>query len=865
VTKSEATGSPWVVLKFGGTSVSTAANWRNIADVLRKRLVAGLRPVIVHSALSGVTDKLEALLAAALRGSHAPVLDDIEHRHAALARELGVNAGPDFQRCLEELRQVAAGIVLVGEISDRTRARVLAAGELLATLLGAQYLRAQGFDVTWLDARTALRAESRRGAASRHNVLSVTCHFEPDPALPAKLAGPAGVTLTQGFIASDAEGDTCLLGRGGSDTSAAYFAAKLQAQRLEIWTDVPGLFSANPRLTPTARLLKSLHYDEAQEIATNGAKVLHPRCILPVRQYGIPLHVYATQTPELEGTVISASPGDSAAQVKAIAIRKGITLVSMESPGMWHQVGFLADAFQVFKAHGLSVDLVSTSETNVTVSLDPAANTLVPRVLEDLVADLGRLCRVQVIGPCASLSLLGRNIRGILHKLGDAFEIFEEQKIHLVTQAANDLNFTFVIDEGQGDRLVHQLHDRLIRATANDQVMGPTWEQLYAPPRTAASTETPAWWRARREELLQLASRHPAAFVYDGATLDARIRDLHGLRAISRVLYAMKANPHPQILQRIAAQGMSLECVSQGELERVREVLPGLPPDRILFTPNFAPRGEYEFGLQAGVRLTLDNLHPLREWPSLFAGREILVRIDTGYGRGHHDHVRTAGVQSKFGVPLADVPELDERARRIGLKIVGLHAHSGSGIVGIHNWPEVVVQLASLAQRFPDVRVLDIGGGLGVPERPGEPRIDLAALDEALCLANAGSNPFELWLEPGRFLVAECGVLLARVTQLKGKGEFQYVGVTTGMNSLIRPALYGAHHEIVNLSRLDQAPTETYNVVGPICESADQLGNERRLPPTYEGDVLLIANAGAYGRAMSSHYNLRAPAPEFFL
>ena len=151
--------------------------------------------------------------------------------------------------------------------------------------------------------------------------------------------------------------------------------------RLEIWTDVPGLFSANPRLVPTARLLRALHYDEAQEIASNGAKILHPRCVLPVRQYKIPLHVYATQAPGLEGTIVSATVADSAAQVKAIAIKKGITLISMESPGMWHQVGFLADAFQVFKQQGLSVDLVSTSETNVTVSLDPAANTLDPAAL----------------------------------------------------------------------------------------------------------------------------------------------------------------------------------------------------------------------------------------------------------------------------------------------------------------------------------------------------------------------------------------------------------------------------------------------------------------------------------------------------
>ena len=271
-----------------------------------------------------------------------------------------------------------------------------------------------------------------------------------------------------------------LLGRGGSDTSAAYFAAKLRAQRLEIWTDVPGMFSANPRSTPTARLLRALHYDEAQEIATSGAKVLHPRCILPARQYRIPLHVYATQAPELEGTVLSAEGAEGGAQVKAVCTKKGITLISLESPGMWHQVGFLADAFQIFKEHGMSVDLVSTSETNVTVSLDPAANTLDNTLLSELVTSLSRLCRVQVIGPCASVSLVGRNIRAILHQLGGAFEFFEEQKIYLVSQAANDLNFTFVVDENQGDRLVEQLHELLIRPVPGDRVLGPTWEQLFS-------------------------------------------------------------------------------------------------------------------------------------------------------------------------------------------------------------------------------------------------------------------------------------------------------------------------------------------------------------------------------------------------
>ena len=180
------------------------------------------------------------------------------------------------------------------------------------------------------------------------SILSATCDYSPDEDLQARLSAPGRVYLSQGFIAADERGNTVLLGRGGSDTSGAYFAAKLCAVRLEIWTDVPGMFSANPKGVPNARLLRALHYDEAQEIASSGAKVLHPRCILPVKQYDIPLYVYATQTPEVEGTHISAHPeGGDGAQVKAIALKKGITLISLESPGMWHQVGFLADVFQV--------------------------------------------------------------------------------------------------------------------------------------------------------------------------------------------------------------------------------------------------------------------------------------------------------------------------------------------------------------------------------------------------------------------------------------------------------------------------------------------------------------------------------------
>jgi diaminopimelate decarboxylase/aspartate kinase len=855
----------WVVLKFGGTSVSSVANWHNIAGVVRARIAAGFRPVIVHSALSGITDRLESLLAAAVSGTSLSVLEQIDARHRDLAQALGLVPSPEFGRFMQELRQLADLAERSRELSDGLRARVMAMGELLATILGAAFLNAQGIDTAWADARQVLRADTRSGATQKASLLSATCDFTPDAALQSRWRALDKVVITQGFIAANDAGETVLLGRGGSDTSGSYFAAKLQAARLEIWTDVPGMFSANPRAVPTARLLRALHYDEAQEIASNGAKVLHPRCVLPVRQYKIPLHVYATQAPGLEGTIVSANVADSAAQVKAIAIKKGITLVSMESPGMWHQVGFLADAFQIFKREGLSVDLVSTSETNVTVSLDPTANTLDSGALDRLTAALGILCRVEILGPCASLSLLGHNIRGILHELGSAFELFQDQKIYLVTQAANDLNFTFVIDESQGDRLVQQLHERLIQGIGSDKVLGPTWEQLFAEKKGAAPTVS--WWEEpeNRRRLIEIATRESAAFVYSDATLDKAIAAVQSVRSVKRWAYAMKANWHPDILRRIYAAGLTLECVSQGELEHAFAAVPDLDPERVLFTPNFAARSEYEVAFAKGVRVTLDNLYPLQMWPETFRGRDLFLRIDPGFGRGHHSHVRTGGVHSKFGVALSSADELVALTKDAGVRVTGLHAHTGSGIFDVANWTETGAQLADLAARFPQVTVIDLGGGIGVPEQLGHGEIDLEKLDRGVAELAKRFPHIEFWMEPGRFLVAKAGVLVAVVTQLKGKGDVQYVGIATGMNSLIRPALYGAHHDIRNLTRLGDPMSHRVNVVGPICETADQLGADRWLPQTREGDVLLIATCGAYGYAMASNYNLRPPAAEFMI
>lgn len=861
----------WVVLKFGGTSVSTPERWATIAELTRQRMSEGsegLRPLVVCSALSGISNQLEALLGLAVQDRHEEALAAILARHLELGKGLGVDASELLRADFEELSRLALAASLLREAGPALKARVMAFGELMSTRLGAAFLSSRGIGTTWHDARESLIAREDPSAQGPRAYLSATCDFDRDEELIERLSGfPGEAVITQGFIARNREGQTVLLGRGGSDTSAAYFAARLGAARCEIWTDVPGLFTANPALIPSARLLRALTYEEAQEIAGMGAKVLHPRAIAPCQRHGIPLHVLSTDRPDIPGTVISASGPAGGPQVKAVSSRNGLTLVSLETVGMWQQVGFLARAFEAFARHGLSVDSVSTSETNVTVTLDPQANTLEPAVLTALLEDLSAFCAPRVVAPASSLSLVGRGIRAILHELGPVLEVFEELKVYLLTQAANDLNLTFVVDEEQSERLVRQLHGLLFAQRGGEgPLFGPSWSELFgAAEEEEAASLSVEWWRARRAELVGFATSRGPVYAYDAGTLRARAQALRSLDAVSRVFYSVKANNHPDVLRTFHEEGLGFECVSAAELDHVRSVLPGLEGSRLLFTPNFAPREEYVHGFEVGAQVTLDNLHPLVHWPEVFRDREVFLRLDPGRGRGHHSHVRTAGAQSKFGLAPEQLAEIQPLLQACGARVVGLHAHSGSGVRTAEAWSEVAIFLASAAERFPGVRVLDLGGGLGVPERPGQVPLDLEALGDLLRRFKAADRRFELWLEPGRFLVAEAGVLLARVTQVKRKGEVVYVGLETGMNSLIRPPLYGAYHPIVNLSRLEEPATWTVHVVGPICETGDILGRSRRLPPTSEGDVLLIANAGAYGRVMSSRYNLREPAGEVLL
>lgn len=864
---SETLPSQWIVLKFGGTSVSRRHRWDTIGRLASQRADDdGARVLVVVSALSGVTNALQAI---ADGREVAARIDALVERHHAFCTELDLDPDAVLGERLSLLRALGDDPRAASRRLD-WQAEVLAQGELLSSTLGAAYLRANGHDVGWCDAREWLSAVALPNASEWARRLSVNCRYRDESGalqdFPQRFTTqPTRILISQGFIARHDDGQTAILGRGGSDTSAAYFGALLKARRVEIWTDVPGMFSANPREVPDARLLARLDYAEAQEIATTGAKVLHPRSITPCRDTGVPMVILDTERPELPGTRIDGAAA-TVPGVKAISRRNGIVLVSMESMGMWHQVGFLADVFERFKRHGLSVDLIGSSETNVTVSLDPSENLVSSDVLAELSADLSQVCRVKVIVPCAAITLVGRGMRSLLHKLSDVWATFGRERVHLISQSSNDLNLTFVIDEADADGLLNELHGELIRSGAmpvqERAVFGPSWTEIaHGKPQR----ETP-WWQTHAAELVARASARTPRYVYHLPTLRERARMLRETVAIDRRFYALKANPYPDILRTLEAEGFGFECVSLDEVEHVLATLPGIDPSRVLFTPSFAPRAEYDAAFTHGINLTVDNIEALQRWPETFRGRAFWLRLDLGRGDGHHAKVRTGGADAKFGLPVAKVDAFLAEAKKLDAKIVALHAHLGSGIDNPGHWREVYADLASIADQIGTVDTLDIGGGLPVPYTPDARPFDVAAWRAGLDDIKAAYPRFRLAVEPGRYLVAEAGALLLHVTQVVEKDGLRRIGADGGMNALMRPAMYEAYHGIHNLSRIDDADTAAFDVVGPICESSDVFGRARMLSQaTAEGDVLLIADAGAYGMAMANTYNLRAlPAEEIF-
>lgn len=612
----------------------------------------------------------------------------------------------------------------------------------------------------------------------------------------------------------------------------------------------PRFFSAPRFIVPGSNGIDSVSYEIAQELVGFFNPELTPGFISRLAQIDLPLNLVG-----LNGTTRVEHPrGASLPAVRSIVVKRGVVLLSISTTEMWKQAGFLAKIFTLCAQHGISVDQVSASESEVTLTLDGDRDHLPADRLEQLLANLNELGAVVLEEPCTAVTLVGRRIRSILSQLAPVLGRFEEERVFLISQSAGDCNLTFVVEAAKSDKLVRDLHHLLF----------PSREKAIQVEEPLVK-ERSEWWVQEREALLKI-SRHQQTpfFLLHQPTVERQLKTLANTSGCDRFLFAMKSNHHPDLLRTVRAHGVRFECVSPQEIDHLFSLFPDMTGDEILYTPNFASAEDFQRGFARGTFVTLDNHSPLEDHPDLFRGRSLVLRIDPGQGEGHHKHVKTAGRGSKFGIDLEMLPRTRERLAQLDIKVVGLHCHAGSGIRSVSPWVRNAEVLAKLLPMFPDARFLDLGGGFGVPERPGESPLDLSQMQEGLKAIRLQYPDLELWLEPGRFIVAQAGILLTRVTQVKTKGDHTFVGVDAGMNSLIRPALYGAYHPVVNLSRYHDPRTVQADVVGPICETGDVLGSQRLLPESRPGDLFLIGNTGAYGRVMSSFYNMRPPATELW-
>jgi diaminopimelate decarboxylase len=359
-------------------------------------------------------------------------------------------------------------------------------------------------------------------------------------------------------------------------------------------------------------------------------------------------------------------------------------------------------------------------------------------------------------------------------------------------------------------------------------------------------------------------------YVYEEKTLRARARELLGAVTYPKreIKYACKANTNLEIMKIFREEGMSIDAVSPGEVYAALKA--GFDPDQILFTTNNATREEIDYGIERGVKINVDSLSQLRFVGERYPGSKVCVRINPNVGGGHHDHVITGGPESKFGIDYTQVDRIKELSRTYGLSIVGMHQHIGSGILQPEKFIEAMNVLLETAGKFDDLTFIDFGGGIGVPYREEERRINVKVLGQKISeefesFCRSYGRELTLILEPGRYLVAESGFLLATVTSIKEGQHHRFVGVNSGFNHLVRPAMYGSYHPILNADAVDGSRIPQ-TIAGNLCESGDTFTRneegivDRDLPPFSEGAVVAILNAGAYGFSMASLYNTR-PRP----
>jgi aspartate kinase len=442
-----------IVIKFGGTSVGDADAITRAASIVRGRLAQ--RPVVVVSALAGTTNTLLAIAEQAAKGQLILAIRGVEglrERHLAETEKLlGDDEGArevagDLSAMFDELASLAAALATLGHATPRSLDAIAATGEQLSSRLFTAVLCRHAVAAELVDAGDVMITDDQfTRAEPRVDLIA-----EASQRVLRPLLASGRVPVVGGFVGATADGIVTTLGRGGSDYSASLFGAAIRAERIEIWTDVDGMLTADPRVVTDARLIEQIRFDEASELASFGAKVLHPSTIAPAVRVGIPVYIYNARRPEGTGTRITFDAPRR--PVSAIAGKKDVTVIKVRSPRMLLAHGFLRTLFEIFDRHRTSVDVVATSEVSVSVTIDDST------YLDELIVDLRALGDVSVERQRGLVALVGAGIADHSITMARALSALGELRVHMVSLSSSGINLTVLVDGRQVGEAMRRLH-----------------------------------------------------------------------------------------------------------------------------------------------------------------------------------------------------------------------------------------------------------------------------------------------------------------------------------------------------------------------------------------------------------------------
>ncbi|HYG97500.1 MAG TPA: aspartate kinase [Terriglobales bacterium] len=446
-----------IVMKFGGTSVADANAVRRVIGIVKSRVSE--RPVVVVSAFSGVTDALLRAGQLAIRGKLHAVLKSvdvlrrrsIEIAGGLLESTVRVELLREIERDLDTLERLLGGVAAVGELSPRTIDAVAAFGELISSKTVAAALAAAGVNSKFIDSRECMITDGQHTRA-------VPLFSETEARLLANVAPVAGrgiVPVLGGFIGATVDGVTTTIGRGGSDFSAAVFGGCLQANRVEIWTDVDGIMTTDPRVCPEASTVDEIGFEEAAQLAAFGAKVIHPATLVPAVQQGIPVWVLNTFNPTARGTCIQRDVRGRGSRVKAIAAKRGVSVFSVSAGRVLERQGFLQNVFDVLDQNRCPVELVCSSESTVSIAIAPG------NAAEAIETQLATIGAVEHEAGKAILCLVGHDLFASPEVIATVFDALRDLEVRMVSQGASRTNLAVVVDDADAETAIRLLHSAL--------------------------------------------------------------------------------------------------------------------------------------------------------------------------------------------------------------------------------------------------------------------------------------------------------------------------------------------------------------------------------------------------------------------